>query len=457
MIIHQTDSQSVSEIAAAPPCTHRSLTYYLSCGEYFAAQKPSLTKDAWKEFKARSGGSFTDNCLKIHRWWGSLSEHLQHELENSPFPSYLPLNGTLNLVKVPIESLSECLKRFRDSLSEEGDLPAKNVSAIAKLFHIKRKTYLVLEEIMTLDDWGLIARKFKLNPESLAPIQQRAQQLALHETVFTDQAVQALSELGYHPLRVLPKPKKKFTERDLTAKVDESVESYRQEKEYWQQECVKLQQRIEELQMLEGRELNGNGSSPDERVVDDFVAMYAEEVGEVGHSLEAKSEIALLESRERAIAQEENTGNYNYTPGYSNPTFTGEEPIIGHEEIRLKQKSEGDSVKEETQEVDLAKKVAGTSESSIASLKDLKGCSAIALFDKGWQPGELMGQNGSGRTVWFKKAENNKLYSYPFNQVQVQVPEYGDRYYLLSEFIEEQHLKVEDKKNQRGFLDLLSK
>ncbi|GFE71823.1 response regulator [Chroococcus sp. FPU101] len=89
--------------------------------------------------------------------------------------------------------------------------------------------------------------------------------------------------------------------------------------------------------------------------------------------------------------------------------------------------------------------------SEIKTLKDLKGYNAIAPFDGILKSGTLGSQNGTKHTVQFKKAEDRKIYTFDFSEVQV---EYGDRFHNLNDLIEEHNLTVEERNAEELRLDL---
>lgn len=247
MIAHIPTS-SESKLPEITFCDHtqRQLDYYINCAQAYLKQKEASTGAEWKEFKKQSGAAnFIENCLKMLDKWNKLSQSLQEELKDLPLPAYLPLTSALNLLKVPLDSFSFCLSRLKDILQEgQTRLLPKDISAIAKLHHPKVKRTLTLGEEVTLEDWQLVAKKYKIkSPEKLEALKEAAKELAEGESLLTEQVIQALSDAGYDPLLILPKPKKKYTDGDL----DKALSSYQQENDL-------LKQRIQELELKEVEE-----------------------------------------------------------------------------------------------------------------------------------------------------------------------------------------------------------
>ncbi|PSF35792.1 hypothetical protein C7H19_15315 [Aphanothece hegewaldii CCALA 016] len=376
-----------SQVSIAPPvCTSRSLSYYISCGQWYRQEKENLVAEAeskkqaieaWNEYLRQSGNtSFIKHCLMMSKTWEALDESVQEELSALPLPSYLTCTAAVNLMKVPVDVLGQCLARLR----EQGELQNKDVSAIAKLFHFKKKTHLILEMEMSNDDWQLLAKKYKLTPEQLVIVKETALMIALHETVFTDHVFQALTELGYDASLIQPKLKKQFTEKDVTVRVEEATVEYRVK-------IADLEKKLDEAQSIK--------------------------------------QIQPINTIMENVSQEI------------------DEPVV--EEL--------DSHKQVLEDAALTQAVVENHETvpQIKTLKDLKGYNAIAPFDGVLKSGYLGNQNGTKNTVQFKKAEDRKIYTFDFSEVQV---EYGARFRHLDELIEEFELTVEDRNTEQLQLEV---
>jgi hypothetical protein len=201
-----------------PPCSRRELDYYLECGRHYRERRESLSREEWKLYKKKEG-HFLDKCLDIVDGWENLSERVRESLSSLQYPLYLTATAASALFKVPSEIIGECIDRLKSLIEESGSLTSNNIERIARLFHFKRKTYLIIGEVITDKDWELVSRKYRQlkDPGRLEGVKKEARRLAGDGTIFTEHVVEALLNLGYDPAAILPKPKKKYSDRDLEA------------------------------------------------------------------------------------------------------------------------------------------------------------------------------------------------------------------------------------------------
>ena len=380
------------------------------------------TGAAWKEFKKQSGAAnFIENCLKMLDKWNKLSQSLQEELKDLPLPAYLPLTSALNLLKVPLDSFSFCLSRLKDILQEgQTRLLPKDISAIAKLFHTKVKRTLTLGEEVTLEDWQLVAKKYKIkSPEKLEALKEAAKELAEGESLLTEQVIQALSDAGYDPLLILPKPKKKYTDGDL----DKALSSYQQENDL-------LKQRIQELELKEVEEFIAQEATEEATKIDDSEVVIPEPVEVV---IPEPVEVVIPEPVEVAVP----------------------EPV----EVAVPEPVEvvvPEPVIESNQSLSTTE---STIKSEIETVKDLKGYKVIINCGGAEKQGTFRVQNGTGHTGQIKTEPDNKVYCLDFKAIQLEYPYNSENYRVLADLIREHDWKVEDRKGSKmgGFRDLLSR
>jgi len=375
-------------------CTQhqRQLDYYINCAQAYLEQKEASTGAAWKEFKKQSGAAnFIENCLKMLDKWNKLSQSLQEELKDLPLPAYLPLTSALNLLKVPLDSFSFCLSRLKDILQEgQTRLLPKDISAIAKLFHTKVKRTLTLGEEVTLEDWQLVAKKYKIkSPEKLEALKEAAKELAEGESLLTEQVIQALSDAGYDPLLILPKPKKKYTDQDL----DKALSSYQQENDL-------LKQRIQELELKEVEEFIAQEATEEATKIDDSEVVIPEPVEVV---IPEPVEVAVPEPVEVAVPEP--------------VEVVVPEPVI-----------------ESNQSLSTTE---STIKSEIETVKDLKGYKVIINCGGAEKQGTFRVQNGTGHTGQIKTEPDNKVYCLDFKAIQLEYPYNSENYHVLADLIRE--------------------
>ena len=415
MIAHIPTS-SESEFSEITFCDHtqRQLDYYINCAQAYLKQKEASTGAEWKKFKKQSGAAnFIENCLKMLDKWNKLSQSLQEELKDLPLPAYLPVTSALNLLKVPLDSFSFCLSRLKDILQEgQTRLLPKDISAIAKLFYIKVKRTLTLGEEVTLEDWQLVAKKYKIkSPEKLEALKEAAKELAEGESLLTEQVIQALSDAGYDPLLILPKPKKKYTDGDL----DKALSSYQQENDL-------LKQRIQELELKEVEEFIAQEATEEATKIDDSEVVIPEPVEVV---VPEPVEVVIPEPVEVAVPEP--------------VEVVVPEPVI-----------------ESNQSLSTTE---STIKSEIETVKDLKGYKVIINCGGAEKQGTFRVQNGTGHTGQIKTEPDNKVYCLDFKAIQLEYPYNSENYHVLADLIREHDWKVEDRKGSKmgGFRDLLSR
>ncbi|PSF31760.1 hypothetical protein C7H19_22305 [Aphanothece hegewaldii CCALA 016] len=213
MITHTLSPQSADYTSF--PGSARSLSYYLLCGQDYRQQQENLTPDDFKEIREKEGKSFIDLCLKLLKQWENLDDCLQSSILAIQFPKYLSAAAAVALLKVPLDGLKNCLSQLNEFIQKQGALTSTDISKIAQLFHIKPKRYLILGEVASNNDWEFTVKKLKLkDSEQIKSLKEQAQTLATVE-VLTDHIVQASDILGYDIAKLLPKPKKQFTQKDL--------------------------------------------------------------------------------------------------------------------------------------------------------------------------------------------------------------------------------------------------
>ena len=415
MITHIPTS-SESKLPEITFCDHtqRQLDYYINCAQAYLKQKEASTGAEWKELKKQSGAAnFIENCLKMLDKWNKLSQSLQEELKDLPLPAYLPLTSALNLLKVPLDSFSFCLSRLKDILQEgQTRLLPKDISAIAKLHHPKVKRTLTLGEEVTLEDWQLVAKKYKIkSPEKLEALKEAAKELAEGESLLTEQVIQALSDAGYDPLLILPKPKKKYTDGDL----DKALSSYQQENDL-------LKQRIQELELKEVEEFIAQEATEEATKIDDSEVVIPEPVEVV---VPEPVEVVIPEPVEVAVPEP--------------VEVVVPEPVI-----------------ESNQSLSTTE---STIKSEIETVKDLKGYKVIINCGGAEKQGTFRVQNGTGHTGQIKTEPDNKVYCLDFKAIQLEYPYNSENYHVLADLIREHDWKVEDRKGSKmgGFRDLLSR
>jgi hypothetical protein len=212
-----------------------SLQDYLDCANYFNDLKESLTAEGWKRFKQTTDRTLLNGSLKILGWWDQLTEGTKRLVEGFDFGFHLSINTLARLSKIPAEMVSDCILRLQELTYQQGYLKQSDIGKVAKCFQTQVKRHLILEEAMESDDWQLVAKKYRLEPDALEEVKVQALELAQGETLFVDHTLNALVQLGYDAAKVLPKPKKQYTEADVSffknavTTLTETVESLKQQ------------------------------------------------------------------------------------------------------------------------------------------------------------------------------------------------------------------------------------
>jgi len=365
---------SLPEVAF-PPCSKRSLQYYLDCAEGFLLKKTSLSKEAWQQFKQSYGvSSFIDNCIKILAQWEKIPVVIREKIRNLPFPDYLPFSTAINLLKIKGENFLGFFTSLEETFELQGYLCAKDISRIAKMFHLKTKRYLCLEEVMNPDDWQVVAKRFRLIPTELSAIQEKSKALAAEGTVFTDHVVQVLIEDGYDASLILPKPKKQFTQRDI----DSAVASYREENEYLKRQIAELENKT----LFNGQTtsdvsvLDVSPYQPEETPVDSEELITSDEVPFVTTANESEETSSYLEDEESGMIES------------TSETLTNIEYL---------------------------------------SSEDLTGRRVIYELNGTEKTGHFVGQNGTRFTGHVRT--NNKSYCLNLSQIRVEHPVNSGQYY----------------------------
>jgi hypothetical protein len=245
-----------------------SLQDYLDCANYFNDLKESLTAEGWKRFKQTTDRTLLNGSLKILGWWDQLTEETKRLVEGFDFGFHLSISVLGNLSKIPAQLVSDLISRLRELSDRQGYLKQSDISKTAKLFQPNVKRHLNLEEEMESDDWQLVGKKYQLAPEALEEVKALAQELAQGETLLVDNTVDALAHLGYDAAKVLPKPKKKYTEADVSffknavTTLTETVESLQQQIANM---MAKNTERVESLQQQIANMANTAKNSPGRR------------------------------------------------------------------------------------------------------------------------------------------------------------------------------------------------
>lgn len=414
-MLASAESKSKHFPIALPLGSRRDLDYYLDCGRYYREQRDLRSREEWNLYK-REQGNFLDKCLTILDNWDKLPEKVRESLSRLKYPDYLTASSVIALLKVPAEIMGECVERLKSFLGETGSLASKDIEKIARLFHFQRKSYLIIEEVVTARDWELISRKYRplKNPARLEELQEEARRLAGDSPIFTEHVVEALSNLGHDPSSILPKPKKKYSDRDLkaaTAPLERERDSLKSENE--------TLKRLLERAGISLPDTSGNNDNGEERENKSRATSNSEK----DEKITTDSLTTGLQG-ENPLSSPANNGDPSGTDTRNSPTRESV-PTLGR---TVPLAGRGDSPVAERKEIigDL-------------TLDDLKNRAARTRIGRVLTVGKIIDHNGSPRVWRFRveTGEKTKTLFLKAEAIEVESPPDSGEYRSLSEFLAE--------------------
>ncbi len=155
---------------------------YVEFGQDCQQKKETLSKQEFKLFQKRWGGTLINHCIKISLWWSSLPGEWENKLKQLPFAT-IDRSGLHKLAQMPLEALNDWYQEITASLQEHGVLRPQDMGRIASGFLPKSKRTLKLGETLTDEDFALVAQKYQLTTTQLEALTQQTLESADGEPV----------------------------------------------------------------------------------------------------------------------------------------------------------------------------------------------------------------------------------------------------------------------------------
>ncbi|MGH2416168.1 MAG: hypothetical protein ACRDEA_21250, partial [Microcystaceae cyanobacterium] len=231
----------------------RSLTDFLKFGQFLVKTKE---KGGYRELAELHESSFFKTVVAFAQAFSTLCVTHQQRLLALKCP-YWTISCLRKLPKIPSEQFENFLAQVEFQSQQVEILSAKQIETVARQFLVRRRNYLALGQLVTEEDWQLVAEKLHLSEEQLKAVQFETFQLAqvnweTGEAEFkTDEILEALELCGIAPDVLLSHPVRLKRRVTLTEaenlQLKQETQELKQEKDEKERHNLSLQQENTQL------------------------------------------------------------------------------------------------------------------------------------------------------------------------------------------------------------------